>query len=699
MIITNPKIVRRFVVACAILMLVGVPAYATDLTWIGASNLIYDNANATGNWNPSVPTGLQANSENWIFPDATTLGAGSASPTFDSGGIFTLGGTSGGGLTIQAGAPIYTFTQNTTANGFDLAGSTYTSASTDRGVITNNSTNKIVFDMDVLSSRGTIDARSGDIYFNAGHTFTTGSTTAISGTANATSLTTIFQGDHNIYLNSTLVQNIGVGEPIGGNGVNQNMRGAIIYRGASTTADLAGALILGDLGATATNKFVIDSTNGGVVRATHNNSFGDAFYVSSGQRDTYIGNRSGNTGGTSNGVVELDGSAGNLSIAENFRGETRTQANGAPHIRNVAGNNTISGYVIAIINGGIASGADSFILESKAGTLKITGGIGFQIANQTATTYLQGDSNGEVGVLPATVEAPFPMGLSDNLTTSTMNVVKRGTGTWTNLAGAPNAYRGTTTISGGKYVMNGNHSFDVNPVGLTGAIGDYFVQTGGTLAGNGQIGSAASASPINVNIQDGILAPGDGVGTLTINGNLSFLDTSSLSYQLTNNVFTIGGGINDLTTVGGSLTLDGTLNVSVLSGTQLTAAGSYRLFDYTGTLTDNGLSLGSVALGAGLSAAIDTSVTGQINLVVSSGGLAGDYNGDGKVSAADYVVWRKGGSPDSTVAGYNLWRANFGNPPGSGSGLDSSSSVPEPTLCALVAIGTVLLGARRPARR
>ena len=245
-------------------------------------------------------------------------------------------------------------------------------------------------------------------------------------------------------------------------------------------------------------------------------------------RDTFIGNRSGNSGSLSNGVVEIDGSAGNLTLAENFRGETRTQENGRPHIRNIAGNNTISGYVIAIINGGIASGADSFILESKVGTLKITGGIGVQIANQTATTYFQGDSNGEIGALPATVEAPFPLGLADNLTNTFMNVVKRGTGTWTNLAGTSNAYRGTTTIEGGKYVMNGNHSFDVNPVALTGAIGDYFVRTGGTLAGNGVIGSATSASPINVNIQDGILAPGDGVGTLTIHGNLGILDTSVL---------------------------------------------------------------------------------------------------------------------------------------------------------------------------
>jgi hypothetical protein len=60
----------------------------------------------------------------------------------------------------------------------------------------------------------------------------------------------------------------------------------------------------------------------------------------------------------------------------------------------------------------------------------------------------------------------------------------------------------------------------------------------------------------------------------------------------------------------------------------------------------------------------------------------GDYNDDHKVDAADYVLWRKspntyGGNP----AGYNTWRANFGQPPGRGLGTAASASavVPEPT--------------------
>jgi hypothetical protein len=75
--------------------------------------------------------------------------------------------------------------------------------------------------------------------------------------------------------------------------------------------------------------------------------------------------------------------------------------------------------------------------------------------------------------------------------------------------------------------------------------------------------------------------------------------------------------------------------------------------------------------------------------VETTPGLPGDYNGNGTVDAADYVVWRNGDSPDDTVAGYNLWRANFGKP--LGSGLGSTAAVPEPATMLPVAAGVVLL--------
>jgi hypothetical protein len=73
--------------------------------------------------------------------------------------------------------------------------------------------------------------------------------------------------------------------------------------------------------------------------------------------------------------------------------------------------------------------------------------------------------------------------------------------------------------------------------------------------------------------------------------------------------------------------------------------------------------------------------------------LDGDFNGDGVVDAADYVVWRK--TDGENQSGYNLWRTNFGRTAGGGSSL--SGAVPEPGSSSLVlsaAIG-LRLGQRR----
>jgi hypothetical protein len=57
-------------------------------------------------------------------------------------------------------------------------------------------------------------------------------------------------------------------------------------------------------------------------------------------------------------------------------------------------------------------------------------------------------------------------------------------------------------------------------------------------------------------------------------------------------------------------------------------------------------------------------------------GLTGDFNNDGSVDAADYIVWRKN---DGSQTGFDLWRANFGNTIGSGAAIHfGQSGVPEP---------------------
>ena len=78
-------------------------------------------------------------------------------------------------------------------------------------------------------------------------------------------------------------------------------------------------------------------------------------------------------------------------------------------------------------------------------------------------------------------------------------------------------------------------------------------------------------------------------------------------------------------------------------------------------------------------------------------GVPGDYNGNGVVDAADYVLWRAGGPLQNEVdmpgvvnaQDYVEWRARFGNTSGSGSSvLNGASAVPEPVSAIL---GTIAL--------
>jgi hypothetical protein len=86
--------------------------------------------------------------------------------------------------------------------------------------------------------------------------------------------------------------------------------------------------------------------------------------------------------------------------------------------------------------------------------------------------------------------------------------------------------------------------------------------------------------------------------------------------------------------------------------------------------------------------------------------LAGDFNNDGKVDAADYVVWRKNEVANNSLpndnglttqaARFSLWKSNFGNMAGSGA---SSGAVPEPTALGLVMFAILAAAScrRRPA--
>jgi hypothetical protein len=91
-----------------------------------------------------------------------------------------------------------------------------------------------------------------------------------------------------------------------------------------------------------------------------------------------------------------------------------------------------------------------------------------------------------------------------------------------------------------------------------------------------------------------------------------------------------------------------------------------------------------------------------INDDLPPGGLDGDYNNNGTVDAADYVVWRNNAGtnnqlPNDPIGGtigtthYDQWRSNFG----AALGPAPAIGAPEPLSCVLLAVGVVVIGRGR----
>ena len=148
----------------------------------------------------------------------------------------------------------------------------------------------------------------------------------------------------------------------------------------------------------------------------------------------------------------------------------------------------------------------------------------------------------------------------------------------------------------------------------------------------------------------------------------------------------------------GDVTLAGTLDVSLISGFVPAAGHTFDVLDW-GTLAGTFSTLNLPSL-AGL--AWDTSqlyTTGALNVIA---GLPGDYNQNGDVDGADYVLWRKNlgnvaslandDTPGVGLDDYTRWRTHFGQTGGSGSGAGANSAVPEPASAGWLLLGGAVVG-------
>lgn len=297
------------------------------------------------------------------------------------------------------------------------------------------------------------------------------------------------------------------------------------------------------------------------------------------------------------------------------------------------------------------------------------------------------------------------------------------TGTSQVVLAGNNTFRGSLNVLGGEVKLTASNPVTV-PIGaITGAAGIY-VGSGGTFS----MDSGLVSVPIidrssgggfqftggelrvtdfigDLTNQGGSYSPGASAGVNTISGNYS----QSAGKLIMEAASATAGSGYDVLSVSGTTQLGGTLQFKLLNGYWPAPGENFEFLRSTGGIS-------------GTFAATDfPHVPGRswrleyepnsLRLFVEAGpaSLPGDYNGDGVVNAADYVVWRNsvGAAFNHAADGdqngvvdqndYLLWRSRFGTIAASATGT-AASTVPEPA-GATLALLAILAGCCRRSRR
>ncbi len=335
---------------------------------------------------------------------------------------------------------------------------------------------------------------------------------------------------------------------------------------------------------------VIGGSVSGSVNLTINNGNGDTGLVVLGGANSYSGTttisngvlRIGNStalGTVGSGTTVSNGAAlelqGNIAVGAEALSIDGSGVSAGGAMRNVSGNNSY---------GGLLTLGGATRIQSDSGTLNLDVASGNAITGTAAALTFGGAGN---------------IIVSDAISNTSGTLSKEGAGVLT--LAAANTYSGTTSVNAGALVVNGS---------LGG--GNVDVANGASLSGNASIGGALNVS--------GVLIPGRCVGTLSVSQGLVQGATSIVRFDLNAANLGVGLGINDLIIVGGNLTLDGTLdvlpwNVAVNGNFSTRNSGSWTLFRYTGSLTDNGLNLGQMpTLAAGYEWRLDTCTANAVTL-------------------------------------------------------------------------------------
>lgn len=243
-------------------------------------------------------------------------------------------------------------------------------------------------------------------------------------------------------------------------------------------------------------------------------------------------------------------------------------------------------------------------------------------------------------------------------------------------------------IGGAGVLTNANH--EISGEGMIDVV---------NLINHGSIRGNSAAKPIHIasnltgdgtleNVRlEGHHSPGDGIGTVVASGSYAVANSAVHKFEIAG---LLPGIQHDMIASSGSVSLAGQLQLQVSLATFLPDAGDeFTLFTALNGVSGsfaNSASLITVSGGTRIIWALAYNPQSVVLQAASVIALDGDYNGNGIVDAADFVIWRRAiatgnlaadGNHDGVIntQDYTVWRNRFGNSLGTGT---TVSSIPEP---------------------
>ncbi len=421
-------------------------------------------------------------------------------------------------------------------------------------------------------------------------------------------------------------------------------------------------------------------------------------------------------------------------------------ASGGGVLETLSGNLTVgNGAQVNVDSGGTVSSASFFDIGTTGGdgTLVVSGSSSSATAAALSLNFWA--TNGHAAHVTFTNNATgsFPGGISvagsTAGTAATVNVLSGADLTVSNLfldwfGGAATSAAFTVDGAGSSVTQSGNFMLTVgesaggsaslivrnNALFTTGTNSIFVDQTGtvelnsgavfdarGTITMNGTFNFLGGTLHVDnytgdLDNQGGTLAPGHSAGNTNISGMYKQQSPATLQIEIGG---TAPGTAFDTLHVGGAAVLSGTLNVSLLSGFAPSAGNTFEIITAGGGISGEFASAVLPAL-TGLMWQLDY----QPNALALVVAIPGDYNHNGAVDAADYVVWRKtlgqtgpglaadgngNGNGQIDSGDFDIWRAHFGQTAGSGAGTSANAAVPEPTTLIMVLLGALVMCTRR----